>query len=221
MSRLAALLAAILLVVIAPAVLLSWQLSSGLRRETQARASVRVVAAPWDVARGRIWRLQFTVRRVAVAGATARELRGVLRDVRLDVREALAGRLEIRGLSGGRIVVVVDETDVERYLAGARDIQRPDVRLDGGLVRISGSVHALNALFPIEVTAQLAIERGALVLRVRELQISGVAIPSHLGNVLMTAVNPLLLPPRQPVPVRFTGVTVHRGRAVITGEPAP
>lgn len=220
MSRLVALLLAVILVVIAPAAILSWHLSNGLRRDTRAQgAAVRVFAGPVGIFTGRVWRLQFTVRRASFEGATAREMRGTLRNVTLDLTQAAGGHLAVRDIGGGRIVVIVDEADVQRYLADARDVRGARVRLDDELVTITGTVNVLNSSFPIQVTSKLAIDQGALVLRVETLSISGVTIPSDLGNVLMTAVNPLLVAPREPVPVRFTGVRVDDGRAVITGEP--
>lgn len=220
MSRLIAVLLVVVLILVAPAAMLSWHLSSGLRRDTRAQgAAVRLYAGPVGIVTGRIWRLQFTLRRPAFGDATARELRGTLRDVTLDVARAVRGHLDIQSMEGGRVVVVVDESDVQRFLAEARDIRGARVRLADGLVTITGTVDVLNSSFPIQVSAELAIEGGALVLRVATLNISGVAIPSNLGNVLMTAVNPLLVAPREPVPMRFTGVRVDNGRAVITGEP--
>lgn len=222
MSRLVALLLAVILVVIAPAAILSWHLSNGLRRDTRAQgAAVRVIAGPVGIFTGRVWRLQFTVRGASFEGATAREMRGTLRNVTLDRTQAAGGHLAVRDIGGGRIVVIVDEADVQRYLADARDVRGARVRLDDELVTITGTVNVLNSSFPIQVTSKLAIDQGALVLRVETLSISGVTIPSDLGNVLMTAVNPLLVAPREPVPVRFTGVRVDDGRAVITGEPLP
>jgi hypothetical protein len=220
MSRLIAVLLAVVLVLVAPAAMLSWHLGNGLRRDTRAQgAAVRLYAGPVGIATGRIWRLQFTVRRAALDDATARELRGTLHDVTLDLSQAVGGRLAIRSIKGGRIAVVVDESDVQRFLAESRDVRGARVRLDDGLVTITGTVDVLNSSFPIQVSAHLAIEGSALVLRVAALHISGVAIPSNLGDVLMTAVNPLLVAPREPVPMRFTGVRVDNGRAVITGEP--
>lgn len=220
MSRLLAVLLAVVLILVAPAAMLSWHLSNGLRRDTRAEgAAVRLYAGPVGVVSGRIWRLQFTVRGAAFDEATARELRGTLRGVTLDVSRALEGRLDIQSIEGGRIVIVVDETDVQRFLTESRAVRGARVRLDDGLVTITGTVDALNSSFPIQVSARLAIEGDALVMRVAELNISGVAIPSNLGDVLMTAVNPLLVAPSEPVPMRFTGVRVEDGRAVITGEP--
>lgn len=222
MSRLIALLLAVAIVLIAPAALLSWHLSNGLRRDLRTpAATVRVFAGPAGIFTGRIWRLQFQVRGAAFEGATVRELRGTLRDVTLDLPRAVGGQLSVRRISGGAAVVVVDETDVQRFLADARDIRGARVRLDDGLVTITGTVAVLNSSFPVQLDARLAIDRGALVLRVETLNISGVAIPPTLGEVLMTAVNPLLLAPRDPVPVRFSDVRVDNGRAVITGVPVP
>jgi len=222
MSRLVALLLAVAIVLMAPAAMLSWHLSNGLRRDFRAeRAAVRVFAGPVGILTGRIWRLQFRVRGAAFEGATVREMRGTLRDVTLNLPRAVGGHLTVRRISGGTAVVVVDETDLQRYLADARDIRGARVRLDDGLVTITGTVAVLNSSFPVQVAARLAIDRGALVLRVETLNISGVAIPPNLGNVLMTAVNPLLLAPRDPVPIRFSDVRVDNGRAVITGVPIP
>lgn len=220
--RLLALLLAAGIALLAPAAILSWHLGNGLRRDLRAQAaSVRVFAGPVGIATGRIWRLQFRASRLRVEDATVRQLRGTLRDVTIDVRAALAGRLRILGMAGGTMAVVVDEGDLQRYLAGARDIRNARVRLDDGRVTITGAVLVLNASFPIEVTARLAIDGEALVLRVERLQISGVPIPQDLGNVLMGAVNPLLHAPQEPVPMRFSGVRVDDGRAVISGVVRP
>lgn len=222
MSRLIALLLAVAIVLMAPAAMLSWHLSNGLRRDLRAPgATVRVFAGPVGILTGRIWRLQFRVRGAAFEGATVREMRGSLREVTLNLPRAVGGHLAVRRIGGGSAVVIVDETDVQRYLADARDIRGARVRLDDGIVTITGTVAVLNSSFPVQVAARLAIDGGALVLRVETLNISGVAIPPDLGNVLMAAVNPLLVAPREPVPVRFSAVRVDNGRAVITGVPVP
>jgi len=223
MSRPVALLLVIAIVLTVPAALLSWYLSNGLQRDLRARgASVRVFAGPLGVFTGRIWRLQFFVRGAAFEGGTVREIRGDLRGVRLHLPRAAGGHLTVRAISAGSAVVILDETDVQRALANARDIQGARVRLDDGTARITGTVLVVNSSFPVEVTARLAIDDGrALLLRVETLNISGIAIPRGLSNALMTAVNPLLLAPQAPVPLRFTGLEVDDGRAVIRGVPAP
>jgi|GEM_PF-4353575 len=223
MSRLIALLLVVAIVLVTPAALLSWYLSNGLQRDMQARrAVVRLYAGPIGIARGRVRRLQFDVRGAAFNGSTVREIRGDLHGVRLSLPAAVGGHLSIRGLSAGRAEVVVDETDLQRALANARDIRGARVRLDDGTVTISGDVLVLNSSFPVEVTARLGLGREReLVLRVETLNISGLAIPPGLANALMTDVNPILRAPEEPVPLRFTGVEVDDGRAVISGVPSP
>ncbi|MDQ7843924.1 MAG: DUF2993 domain-containing protein [Armatimonadota bacterium] len=223
MSRLIALAVLAAIVLAAPAAAVSWRLSDGLRRDLQARsAAVYVYAGPTGIATGRIRRLVFRVRGAALDGATVRELRGDLRGVRLSLPRAVGGRLAVRGVAAGRAEVVVDETDVQRALADAREIRRARVRLDDGVVAISGDVYVLNAPVAVEVTARLAVDHNRdLVLRVQTLHLSGLAIPPDLANALMVAVNPLLRAPQEPVPIRFVGVEVDDGRAVIRGVPSP
>lgn len=223
MSRLIAALVAVVLVLIAPAAILSWYLSTGLQRDLRAEeATVRVLAGPIGIATGRVGRLAFRVRGAAIDGVTVREFSAELHGVRLDRAQGLRGRLEVAEVAGGRAAVVVDEGDVQRYLAQAKDLRDARVHLDNGAVAVTGTVAVLNATVNVEINARLAIQDGtALVLHVETLKISGTPIPADVATILMSGVNPLLRAPREPVALRFTGVTVDGGRAVIVGEPRP
>lgn len=201
---------------------MSLQLSGGVQRDLNAQdASVRVIAGPIGIITGRISRLQLDARQAVVEDVTVSRIRVTLRDVRLDTRRALAGRLVIRGTRGGTASVVVDEAAVQRYLSEKRDVRNANVHLDNGVAIITGSVNALGSSFEVTLRARLEVARGRdIVLRVENIGVGGVALPPEIGNALATAVNPLVTAPQQPVPIRFTGVSVDNGRAVITGEPA-
>lgn len=222
MSRLVTLLIIVALIILAPAVIMSLQLSGGVQRDLRAQdASVRVIAGPVGIVTGRISRLQLDVRQAKVEDATISRIRVTLRDVRLDTRRALGGRLVIRGTQGGTASVIVDETAMKEYLSEQRDVRNATVHLDEGVALITGTVNVLGSSFEVTLRARLEVARGRdIVLRVENIGVGGVALPPEIGNALATAVNPLVTAPQQPVPIRFTGVSVDNGRAVITGEPA-
>lgn len=221
MSRLLALLVVVAIIVIAPAVVMSWQLSNGAQRDLQAQdASVRVVAGPIGILTGRIARLRLHAEGAIVEGVTVSEIRVTLRDVSLDTRRALGGMLVIRRTGGGTASMVVDEAALQRYLAEKREVRNARVHLDDGIATITGTVNVVNSSFEVGLRARLEVARGRdIVLRVEHLGIGGVALPPDLGNALATAVNPLVTAPTRPIPIRFTNVIVDNGRAVITGEP--
>lgn len=223
MLRLIAALVAIALVLVAPAAILSWVLSAGLQRDFHAQdATVRALAGPAGIVTGRVGRLRFQVRGAAINGVTVREFRAELRGVRLDMAQVWQGHLRVRELAGGEVAVVLDEDDVQRYLAATKDIQEARVHLDDGTVTVTGTVAVLNAVFGVEIHARLVVGDGsAVLLRVETLTINGVAMPPDIANILMTGVNPLLRAPREPVPVRFRSVVVGGGQAVIAGEVIP
>jgi hypothetical protein len=222
MSRLLSLLIVVAIIVIAPAVIMSLQLSNGAQRDLQAKdASVRVVAGPIGIVTGRISRLRLDAKDATVEGITVSEIRVTLRDVSLDTRRALSGRLVIRRTGAGTASIVVDEAALQRYLAEKREVRNARVHLDEGIVTITGTVNVLNSSFEVGLRARLEVARGRdIVLRVEHIGIGGVALPPDLGNALATSVNPLVTAPQQPIPIRFTNVIVDNGRAVITGEPA-
>ncbi|HEU4798409.1 MAG TPA: LmeA family phospholipid-binding protein [bacterium] len=222
MSRLLSLLIIVAIIVIAPAVVMSWQLSNGVQRDLQTQdASVRVVAGPIGIVTGRINQLRLRAEDATVEGVTVSEIRITLRDVSLDTRRALSGRLVIRRTGSGTASIVVDEAALQRYLTEKREVRNARVHLDDGIATITGTVNVLNSSLEVGLRARLEVARGRdIVLRVEHIGIGGVALPPDLGNALATAVNPLVTAPQQPIPIRFTNVIVDNGRAVITGEPA-
>lgn len=222
MSRLLSLLIVVAIVIVAPAVVVSWQLSNGVQRDLQTDdASVRVIAGPIGIVTGRINRLRLRAEDARVEGVIVSEIRVTLRDVILDTRRALGGRLVIRRTGAGTASIVVDEAAMQRYLAEQREVRNARVHLDDGIATITGTVNVLNSSLEVGLRARLEVARGRdIVLRVEHIGIGGVALPPDLGNALATAVNPLVTAPQQPIPIRFTSVAVDNGRAVITGEPA-
>jgi len=222
MSRLLALLLAVAVILIAPAAALSWQLSHGLQRDLMARAaSVRILAGPIGIATGHVARVQVRVRGSAVEGIIIRELAVTLQGVVLDPRQALRGTLVLRRTAGGSAALEVGEADLQRYLAEVKDVRGARVSLDDGVATIDGTVSVLDSSLPVALTARLAIapDRRAILLRVAALGVAGVPLPPQVGDALAIAVNPIVVAPQDPIPLRFTAVRVERGRVVITGEP--
>jgi len=222
MLRLVTLLIVVAIIVVAPAVVMSWQLSNGVQRDLRTRdASVRVMSGPIGIVTGRISRLRLDAEHATVEGVTVSQIRVTLRDVNLDTRRALRGQLVIRRTGGGSASIVVDEAALQRYLAEQREVRNARVHLDDGIATITGTVNVLNSSLEVGLRARLEVARGRdIVLRVEHIGIGGVALPPDLGNALATAVNPLVTAPQQPIPIRFTSVVVDNGRAVIAGEPA-
>lgn len=223
MSRLIAALVAIVLILVAPAAVLSSLLSSGLQRDFHAEdAAVRVLAGPIGLVTGRPGRLRFRLRGATIEGVTVREFRADLRGARLEMTQAWRGQLRVREVSRGEMALVVDEDAMQRHLATVNGIREPRVVLDDGAVKVTGTVVVLNAPFGVEIQARLAIQDGAaLVLQVEHLTVNGVAVPPDIGTILAAGVNPVLRAPRDPVPVRFDSVTVRDGQAVIVGAVIP
>ncbi len=222
MSRLIALIVAVVLIIVAPAAILSWELSVGLRRDLRARdAAVRVRAGPLGLVTGRVGRLDFRAREAVLSGLDVSEVHGSLVGVTLDPAQAWRGHLVVRSATGGSVTVVVRDADLERHLISTRGMRTARVRMDDGIVAINGTVVALNSAVDVAVRARLSVaDRRHLVLRIAALTIGGVTIPADVGNVLAAAVNPVLTAPQTPVPLTLTGVLVDNGRAVITAEPA-
>lgn len=223
MIRLIAALVAVVLVLVAPAAIVSALLAAGLQRDFAAQdATVRIPAGPLAFVTGRVGRLQLRVRGAVIDRLSVREFRADLRGVRLEMAQAWRGRLQIREVGSGEMTAIVDAEALQRHLAAAKGVQEARVALDDGGVTITGRVAALDATFGVDVRARLAIEDGsALVLQVEHLAVSGVALPAEIAALLTSEVNPLLRAPREPVPVRFSSVTVRDGVAVIAGEVIP
>lgn len=222
MSRLIALVAAVVLIVVAPTAILSWALSKGLRHDLHARnAAVRVLAGPVGIATGRVGRLDFRAEEAVLDGFTVGEVRGSLVGVTLDPGRAWRGHLAVRSVSGGSAVVIVREADLRRHLVSSGGMRDARVRMDAGIVEITGTVTALNTGVDVAVRARLIVaDRRHLALRIEALNISGIAIPPDVSNALAAAVNPVLTAPQAPVPLTLTGVVVDGGRAVVSAEPA-
>lgn len=205
-----------------PAALLSSRLQEDVRRDLRARdASVRVVAGPLGIARGRLARLSLRARGATVAGASVDEITLDLRGVAIDRRRAFAGDLVLQGTDRGTAALVVGEQSLRTYLMDGRGMRNADVRMDDGAVTITGQIMFLNALVDVTLRAGLIILDGtSLVLDVQQLRVSGLDVPRELGNALAVSINPILTAPLQPLPLRLTGVTVDGGTARIVGEVA-
>jgi hypothetical protein len=209
-------------VLVGPGLVLSSRLESNLQAALQARdASVRVTGGPLGIFQGRLARLRVRARDAKFDGTTVDEVTLDLRGVSVDPRRAFRGDLLLRGVDGGRAVLLVGEARFREYLE-SRGVQGAAVQLDDGAVRVTGRVTILNALVEVTLRAGLVIRDGVrLDLDVQELRVSGLEVPRDVGNALASSVNPILTAPQQPVRLRFTGVGVDGGTARLTGEVAP
>jgi hypothetical protein len=209
-------------VLVGPGLVLSSRLESNLQAALQARdASVRVTGGPLVIFQGRLARLRVRARDAKFDGTTVDEVTLDLRGVSVDPGRAFRGDLLLRGVDGGRAVLLVGEARFREYLE-SRGVQGAAVRLDDGAVRVTGRVTILNALVEVTLRAGLVIRDGVrLDLDVQELRVSGLEVPRDVGNALASSVNPILTAPQQPVRLRFTGVGVDGGTARLTGEVAP
>ena len=206
-----------------PAVILSSRLQNDVRRDLRARdASVRVTAGPVAIAQGRLARLSLRARGAMLDGASIDEVTLDLRGVTIDPGRAFRGDLVLRRVESGTAVLVVGEESLRRYLAEGRGFRNAGVRMDDGVVTITGQITILNALVDVTLRAGLVVRDGRyLSLDVQQLRVSGLEVPRDVGNALVIAINPILTAPQQPVPLRLTGVTVDGGAARLVGEVAP
>ena len=206
-----------------PAVILSSRLQNDVRRDLRARdASVRVTAGPVAIAQGRLARLSLRARGAMLDGASIDEVTLDLRGVTIDPGRAFRGDLVLRRVESGTAVLVVGEESLRRYLAEGRGFRNAGVRMDDGVVTITGQITILNALVDVTLRAGLVVRDGRhLALDVQQLRVSGLEVPRDVGNALVIAINPILTAPQQPVPLRLTGVTVDGGAARLVGEVAP
>jgi len=208
---------------VGPAVILSSRLQNDVRRDLRARdASVRVTAGPVAIAQGRLARLSLRARGAMLDGASIDEVTLDLRGVTIDPGRAFRGDLVLRRVESGTAVLVVGEESLRRYLAEGRGFRNAGVRMDDGVVTITGQITILNALVDVTLRAGLVVRDGRhLSLDVQQLRVSGLEVPRDVGNALVIAINPILTAPQQPVPLRLTGVTVDGGAARLVGEVAP
>lgn len=205
-----------------PAMVLSARLRDDVRRELRADdASVRVVGWPAGIARGRLAVLRLRARGAKLDGVAVDEVSLDLRGVQIDPGRAVRGDFVLRGVDRGTAALVVGEESLRRYLAEERGIRSAAVRMDDGLVTITGQVTVLNAVVDVTLRAGLVVRDGArLVLDVQQLRVGGLEVPREVGNALAASINPILTAPRKPVALRFTGVTVDGGSARLAGEVA-
>ena len=206
-----------------PGGVLSSRLQNDVRRDLRARdASVRVTAGPVAIAQGRLARLSLRARGAMLDGASIDEVTLDLRGVTIDPGRAFRGDLVLRRVESGTAALVVGEESLRRYLAEGRGFRNAGVRMDDGVVTITGQITILNALVDVTLRAGLVVRDGRhLSLDVQQLRVSGLEVPRDVGNALVIAINPILTAPQQPVPLRLTGVTVDRGAARLVGEVAP
>jgi hypothetical protein len=204
-----------------PGVLLSSRLAGDARRSLHAQdASVRVIAGPLGVLQGRLARLDLHARGAMLDGASVDEITLELHGVTIDLGRAFRGELMVRGVARGNTAMVVGEDSLRRYLEG-RGVRNPAVRMDRGVVTMTGQVTVLSALVDVTLRAALVVSDGMrLAFDVQELRVSGLEVPREVGNALAASINPILTAPQQPVPLQFTGVTIDDGLARIVGEVA-
>jgi LmeA-like phospholipid-binding len=205
-----------------PGLLLSSRLEGDLQAALRAReVSVRAVAGPLGIIQGRVSRLRVHARDAKFDGTAVDEVTLDLRGVRVDPGRAFRGDLVLRGVESGRAVLLVREERLREYLE-SRGVQGATVRLDAGIVQVTGRVTVLNALVDVALRAGFVIRDGTrLDLDVQELRVSGLEVPRDVGNALASSVNPILSAPQEPVRLRLTGVAVEGGTARLVGEVAP
>ena len=208
---------------VGPGVVLSRRLQGDVRRDLRAReASVRVTAGPLAIARGHLVRLSLHARDATLDGGSVDEVTLDLRGVTIDPGRAFRGELVLRRVESGTAALVVGEESLRRFLAQGRGFRNPGVRMDDGVVTVTGQIPVLNALVDVTLRAGLVVRAGRhLVLDVQQLRVSGLEVPRDVGNALAVSINPILTAPQRPVPLRLTGVTVDGGAARIVGEVAP
>lgn len=207
---------------VAPSLVLSSLLEGDLRGALRAReASVRVTASPLAAVQGRLSRLHVRARGADFGGTIVDEVVLDLYGLTVDPGRALRGDLVLRGLEGGTAELVVGEENLRRYLE-SRAVEGATVRMAGGVLEVTGRVAVLSALVDVTLHGGLVLRDGLRVdLEIRDLRVSGVLVPRELGTVLAVSVNPLLTAPQEPVPLRFTGVTVDGGTVHLTAEVRP
>jgi len=216
----------LLLVVVAalagPGVVLSSRLQNDVRKEWRARdASVRVVAGPVGIARGRLARLSLRARGAMLDGTSVDEVTLDLRGVTIDPGRAFRGDLVLRHVEAGTAALAVGEESLRRSLA-SHGFRNPEVRMAEGVITITGQVTVLSAFVDVVLRAGLVVRDGRhLTLDVQELRVSGLEVPREVGNALAASINPILTAPREPVPLRLTGVTVSGGAARIAALVVP
>jgi hypothetical protein len=224
LNRLALVVILIVVVVAAlagPSVLLSSRLENDARRSLRAQdGSARVIAGPLGVLQGRLARLDLRAHGAMFDGTSVDAITLELRGVTIDPVRAFRGELVVRGVERGSVTMVVGEESLRRYLE-SRDVRNPAVRMERGVVTMTGQVRVLNALVDVTLRAGLLVRDGIrLAFDIQELRVGGLEVPRDIGNALAASINPILTAPQQPVPLRFTGVTIDAGAARVVGEVA-
>ena len=88
----------------------------------------------------------------------------------------------LRRVESGTAILVVGEESLRRYLAEGRGFRNAGVRMDDGVVTITGQITILNALVDVTLRAGLVVRDGRhLALDVQQLRVSGLEVPRDVG----------------------------------------
>ena len=203
------------ILIVAPAAL-AWRLRTAIAQALPGPEAVKVDVrvSPWYVISGRLDQVNIEARRTVVGQLPVDQLSLRLRDVRLDAsRLVFETALAISHVGDGEGVVILRQEDLERFLADAKGVSRPVVRLGGGLVTIEGDVRLATFELHARLEGGLAVASPTTVnLHVQALTVSGVEIPREIGAALISGFNPLITLEGFPLPVRIESVDVNAGQ---------
>jgi hypothetical protein len=173
----------------------------------QLRVHVRGAPFLTQALRGRYRRVYVTGVGVEIGPITEGQLRGVLRDVRLPLRAALAGTV------GEVPVARIDSSVVLPYaqLPRLARIAGLAIEPDGEYlsVRAALSVPAVGDLVRVTARGELLLVDGQVRLKVSGLRVAGVGVPSVVVGQLSRALSSSIVIP--PLPYGLTIVEVRVG----------
>jgi hypothetical protein len=198
-----------------PSMVVQRQLEGYLAQLLQARGPVSVWAAtsPFELARGRIDRLDVTAADARLGEVTADRVRASFRGVA--TRRVGVG-LEIAGVSAGTVELEITQENLVAYLA-ARGVEGASVRIEDEAVVASGMIRAGPVLASATVRGQFyVVDRSDVYFRVDALNLSGMAIPPNAATAALgMAGRPLATLRGLPVPASVERIATTQGRLVV------
>lgn len=200
-----------------------WRLEAALYQVLPAeRIKVGVRGRPEAIMRGQIPWLTVDVRRARVDALPIEALTAEFSQVELDSARLFGGgQLTVRRIGAGRASLVLTEEGLRRYLEQAQGVRSVRVRLADGVMTLEAMIPLLQQEFRATMQGRFVILDGRrVILRVENLSVSGVTLPSEIANILLAPLNPLLSVEQLPFPLRLQTVAIENGQLTLTAEAA-
>lgn len=203
------------------------QIAAALRRDLHVQATVVVEAPLWQLAQGSFSEIQASARDVPAPDMRLASVRATWRDGRIDLADALAGR--VRVLRFGQLVaqVRVEQSAVQRLLDRSLrqglpkgvSLTPPSLAVSPGGIVISGRAQIDGFAIPYRLLGRLVITDGGQGIAFLPQSFEGAQI--HLGPVTVLRLDSLL--GRAPLGLRCTAVLLGQENIVLrlTAVPQP